>query len=54
MNTKNTMASPYHSNVMRTQNMRVPLFSCLGYGDFGKGKIFSENSNLSNLVDIQR
>ena len=34
--------------------MGVPLFSCLGYGAFGKDKAFSENSNLSNLVDIQR
>ena len=30
------------------------LFSCLGYGAFCKGKIFSEISNLSNLVEIQR
>ena len=49
--TQNTMASPYQ--VRSTHNMGVPLFSCLGYGAFGKGKVFSENSNLSNLVDIQ-
>ena len=53
MNTLNTMASPYPSKFRSTQNMGVPLFSCLGYGAFGKGKGFSENSNLSNLVDIQ-
>ena len=48
------MASPYHSKFRSTQNMGVPLFSCLGYEAFGKGKDFSENSNLSSLVDIQR
>ena len=31
--------------------MGVPLFSCLGHGAFGKDKVFSENSNMSNLVD---
>ena len=54
MDTQNIMASPYHSKVRSTQNMGVPLFSCLGYGSFGKCKVFSENPNLSNLVDIQR
>ena len=54
MNTQNTIASPYHSKVRSTQNMGVPLFSCLGYAAFGEGKVFSENSNLSNLVDMQR
>ena len=29
----------------------VPLFSFLGYEAFGK--VFSENSNLSNLIGIQ-
>ena len=48
------MASPYHSEVRGTQNMGVPLFSCLGYGAFGKGKVYSKISNLPNLVDIQR
>ena len=43
MNAQNTIASPYHSEVMSTQNMGVPLFSCLGYGAFAKGKAFSEN-----------
>ena len=52
MNTQNAMASPYHSKVRSTQNMGVQLFSCLGYGAFDKGKGFSQNSNLSNLVDI--
>ena len=47
------MASPNHSQVRSTQNMGVSFFSCLGYGAFGKGKVFSENSNLSKLVDIQ-
>ena len=54
MNTQNTMASPYHSKVKHTQNMRVPLFSRMVYGAFGKGKVFSENSKLPNLVDIHR
>ena len=51
MNTQNTMTSPYHSKVRSAQ---VPLFSGSGYGAFGKDKVFSENSYLSNLVDIQR
>ena len=34
--------------------MGAPLFSCLDYGIFGKGKVFSKICNLSNLVDIQR
>ena len=54
MDIQNTMASPYHSKVRRTQNTRVPLLSCLGYGAFGKDKVLSQNSNLSSLVDIQR
>ena len=54
MNPQNTMASPYHSKVRSTQNVGVPLFSWLDYGVFGKGKVFSENCNLPNLVDIQR
>ena len=54
MNTQNTMASPYYSKVRSTQNMGVQFFSCLGYGAFGKDKFFSENSNLSNLVDTER
>ena len=29
-------------------------YGCLDYEDFGKGKVFSKNSNLSNLVNIQR
>ena len=53
MNTQNTMASPYHSKYRSTQNMGVQLFSFLSYRASGKGKVFSENSNLSNLVDIQ-
>ena len=53
MNTKNTMASPYQSKVRSTQNIGVPLFSYLRYRAFGKGKVFPENCNLSNLVDIQ-
>ena len=48
------MASPYHSKFKSCQNVEAPLFSCLGYGAFVKGKVFSENRNLSNLVDIQR
>ena len=54
MNAHNTMTSLYHSKVRHTQNRGVPLFSCLGYGAFSKGNFFSENSNLPNLVDIQR
>ena len=53
MNTQNTMVPPYHSEVRCIQNIDVPLFSCLDYGALGKGKSFSENCNLSNLVDIQ-
>ena len=41
MNEQNTVALPYHSKVRSTQNKGVPLFSCLGYGAFGKGKGFS-------------
>ena len=41
MNAQNTMASPYHSKVRSTQNRGVPVFFCLGYGAFGKGKVFS-------------
>ena len=35
------MVFPYHLKVRPTQNRGVPLFSCLGYGAFGKGKVFS-------------
>ena len=35
------MAFPYHSKVRPTQNKGVPQFSYLGYGAFGKGKVFS-------------
>ena len=48
------IAPPCHSKFRSTQNVGAPLFSCLGYGAFGKGKVFSEDCNLSNLVDIQR
>ena len=54
MNTQSTMAYSYHSKDRSTQIMEVPLFSCLGHEVFGKGKVFSKNSNLPNLVDIQR
>ena len=47
------MAYPYHSKDRSTQIMGVPLFSCSGHGGFGKDKVFSENSNLPHLVDIQ-
>ena len=53
MNTQNTIASPYHSKVRSTQNMGVPLFSCLGYGAFGEGKVFSENSKLTCNVSMK-
>ena len=53
MNAHNSMTSPYHSKVRPTQNRGVPLFSCLGYGALVKEKLFPENSNLPNLVDIQ-
>ena len=41
---------------MNTQDhgISITLFSCLGFGAFGKGKNVSENSDQSNLVDIQR
>ena len=42
MNPQNTMTSPYHSKVRSTQNRGVPLFFCLGYGAFGRGKFFPE------------
>ena len=56
MNARNTITSPYHSKVRSTQIGGVQLFSCLDYGAFGKGKgkFFPENSNLPNLVDIER
>ena len=54
MNAQNNMASAYHSKDRSTQIKGVQLFSCLDYGAFGKGKFFPENSNLSNLVEIQR
>ena len=54
MNARNNMTSPYHSKVRSTQIRGVQLFSCLGYGAFGKGIFFPENSNQDNLVDIQR
>ena len=46
------MVSPCHSKVRSAQNTGVPLFSCSCYGAFGKGKVSSKNSNLSDLVDI--
>ena len=54
MNTQNTMASPYHSKASPTQNMGVLLLHCLCYGAFGKGEVFPQNCNKSNLVDIPR
>ena len=48
------MTSPYHSKSRSTQNVGAPLLSCLRYGAFGIGKVFSENCNLSNLDDTQR
>ena len=54
MKTQNNIASQYHSKFSSTQNEGAPLFSCLDYGNFGQGKVFSKNCNLSNLVDIQR
>ena len=47
INTRNTMASSYHSKVRSTQNMSVLLFCCLGHMEFsiislcfGKRQIF--------------
>ena len=40
MNKQNNMASHYHSKFSSTQNVGAPLFSCLDYGTFGKGKVF--------------
>ena len=54
MNAHNNMTSPYHSKFRSTQNRGVPIFSCLSYGAFNKGIVFPENSNLPNVVDIQR
>ena len=54
MNAHNAITTPYHSKVRSTQNRGVRHYSCLGYGAFGKENFFHENSNLQNLVDIQR
>ena len=40
MNARNNMASPYHSKLRSNKIRGVQLFSCLGYGAFGKGKCF--------------
>ena len=50
MNARNTMTSPYHSKVRSPQIRGVQLFSRLGYGAFGKGIFFPENSNLDNWM----
>ena len=58
MNTRNTTASSYHSKVRSTQNMVVPLFYCLGHGVWYNVSMFclffSDSSNLTNLIEIQR
>ena len=58
MNTWNTMASSYHSKVRSTQNMVVPISYCLGHGVWYNvsmfWQFFSDNSNLTNLIEIQR
>ena len=53
------MASLYNSEVRSTQNMGVTFFSCMRHEFsiispcFSKGKVFFNNSNLTNLVDTQ-
>ena len=53
------MASSYHSKFGSTQSMGVPfsLFWVMGFSiiflHFGKGQVFSDDSNLTNLVDVQ-
>ena len=58
MNTWNTMASSYHSKVRSTQNMVVPISYCLGHGVWYNvsmfWQFFSDHSNLTNLIEIQR
>ena len=56
MNAQDTMASPYHSKVRFTQNRGFPLhFSLFWVMELlEKENIFPENSNLPNLIDIQR
>ena len=54
MNAQNTMASPYHSEVRPTQNRGVHFSLAWDMELLGKEKIFPENFNLPNLVDIQR
>ena len=53
MNAQNTMASRYHSKVRPTQNRGVHYLVWV-MEVLVKEKIFPENSNLPNLVDIQR
>ena len=48
------MASPIPLKSQACSKHEVPLFSCLGYGAFGKDKVLYENSDLSNLHDIHR
>ena len=59
MNTQNIIVSPCHAKVTSTQNMgALSLVLVMELSMiptcFGKGKVFSENSNLKNLVEIQR
>ena len=54
MNVRNTMTSPYHSKVRATQN-RGSHFSLVWVMELlVKENFFPGNSNLPNLVIIQR
>ena len=60
MNSQNTMASSYNSKVGSTPSNGVPFFPCLCHGKWyyitsclRKGKLFADNSNLTNLFEVQ-
>ena len=60
MNTRNIMASSYHSKVMPTQTWESH-FSLVWFMEFsitspcfGKDKTCSDSCNLTNVADIQR
>ena len=54
------MVSSHNSKVWSTQSIRAAFFPCLGHGKWyyiiiclGNGKVFADNTNLTNLVDVQ-
>ena len=59
MNSRNAMASSYNSKVGSTTSNGVPFFPCLCHEKWyyispclGKGKLFADNSNLTNLFHV--